>query len=47
MNRLGLTLISEIMGWDDSGIATREYEWLSLMAAIKYDGYSGECPEGC
>lgn len=41
MNRLGLTLISEIMGWpEDQGIATREYEWLTLMAATKYDGYS-------
>lgn len=40
MNRLGLTLISEIMGWDDGGVATVEYEWLSLLAATKYDGYS-------
>src|SRR5688500_3129864 len=41
MNRLGLTLISEIMGWsEDEGTATREYEWLRLMAATKYDGYS-------
>lgn len=40
MNRLGLTLISEIMGWSDDGTATREYEWLRLMATTKYDGYS-------
>ena len=40
MNRLGLTLISGIMGWSDGGTATREYKWLRLMAATKYDGYS-------
>lgn len=40
MNRLGLTLISEIMGWSDGGEATREYNWLRLIAATKYDGYS-------
>src|SRR3546814_1103246 len=40
MNRLGLTLISEIMGWTDGGVATREYDWLRLMATTKYDGYS-------
>ena len=40
MNRLGLTLISEIMGWSNDSIATEEYKWLRLMAATKYDGYS-------
>ena len=40
MNRLGLNLISNIMDWKDGGISTREYEWLSLMADTKYDGYS-------
>src|SRR3546814_12015630 len=40
MNRLGLTLISEIMGWTNGGVATREYDWLRLMATTKYDGYS-------
>lgn len=41
MNRLGLILISEIMGWSpDDGTATKEYEWLRLIASAKYDGYS-------
>lgn len=40
MNSLGLTLIAEIMGWNDDGVATREYQWLQMMAATKYDGYS-------
>lgn len=40
MNRLGLTLISEIMGWTDEGVITREHGWLELMSAIKFDGYS-------
>lgn len=40
MNRLGLTLISGIMGWNDANVAAREYAWLSLMAEVKYDGYS-------
>ena len=39
MRSLGLTLVSEIMGWDEE-TGTREYEWLRLMAATKYDGYS-------
>lgn len=40
MNRLGLTLISEIMGWTDEGVDSREHDWLDLMSAIKFDGYS-------
>ncbi len=28
------------MKWPNDGTATREYEWLRLMAATKYDGYS-------
>lgn len=40
MNRLGLTLISEIMGWTDEGVITREHGWLKLMSSIKFDGYS-------
>ena len=40
MNRLGLTLISEIMNWPDDGTATREYKWLRLISSAKYDGYS-------
>ncbi len=40
MNKLGLTLISGIMGWNDPNVAAREYAWLLLMAAVKYDGYS-------
>ena len=28
------------MEWPDEGTATREYKWLRLMAATKYDGYS-------
>jgi hypothetical protein len=40
MNLLGLRLIANIMGWDDDGIATAEYNWLRLIASVKYDGYS-------
>lgn len=40
MSRLGLTLISEIMGWTDEGVITREHGWLDLMSAVKFDGYS-------
>lgn len=32
-------LIMRLMNWDD-GRATREFEWLKLMAAVKYDGYA-------
>ncbi|HEX5183223.1 MAG TPA: hypothetical protein VFW19_08745 [Allosphingosinicella sp.] len=28
------------MNWTDDGVATAEYDWLRLMAATKYDGYS-------
>lgn len=40
--RMALNLIAEIMGWgnDEGGEATREYAWLRLMSAIKYDGYA-------
>ncbi|WP_299401861.1 hypothetical protein [uncultured Roseobacter sp.] len=34
-----LNLIAKVMDWDDIE-ATREYAWLRLMAAVKYDGYS-------
>ncbi|RWY84722.1 hypothetical protein EHI44_18605 [Rhizobium leguminosarum] len=38
---MALSLIAEIMGWtDDRGDATREYAWLKLMSAVKYDSYS-------
>lgn len=40
MNLLGLRLIANIMNWSDDGVATAEYAWLRLMAAVKYDGYS-------
>lgn len=40
MNRLGLTLISEIMNWSDETTVAREHDWLHLMSAIKFDGYS-------
>ena len=41
-DRMALNLIAEIMGWDEDkdGTATREYAWLSLMSAVKYDGYA-------
>jgi hypothetical protein len=41
-NKLALNLIAEIMGWDEDGdgVATREYAWLWLMSAVKYDGYA-------
>jgi hypothetical protein len=41
-DKMALGLIAEIMGWDENtdGIATREYAWLRLMSAIKYDGYA-------
>jgi hypothetical protein len=41
MNKMALDLIAEIMGWEeDDGTATREYAWLRLMSAVKYDGYA-------
>jgi hypothetical protein len=39
INRLALSLISEVMNWDSEEV-TREYAWLKLMSAVKYDGYS-------
>lgn len=36
---MALGLIMRLMNWDD-GRATREFEWLKLMAAVKYDGYA-------
>ena len=39
-NKLALNLIASIMGWHDENIATREYAWLRLMSAVKFDGYS-------
>jgi len=39
---MALGLLAEIMNWksDDGATATREYGWLRLMSAVKYDGYS-------
>ena len=41
-DKMALNLIAEIMGWDEDvdGVATREYAWLRLMSAVKYDGYA-------
>lgn len=39
INALALNLIADIMRWDTEE-ATREYAWLRLMSAVKYDGYS-------
>lgn len=36
--QLGLSLLSEIMGWDDTK-SRSEFAWLRLMARMKYDGY--------
>lgn len=38
-NTLALNLIAKVMDWDDIE-ATQEYEWLRLIAGVKYDGYS-------
>lgn len=35
---LGLKILGEIMGWDDDR-ARREFQWLRLVARLKYDGY--------
>ncbi|RWB92999.1 MAG: hypothetical protein EOQ56_35900 [Mesorhizobium sp.] len=35
---LGLKIIGEIMSWDDDR-ARREFQWLRLVARLKYDGY--------
>ncbi|MGE0023505.1 MAG: hypothetical protein AB7S70_07735 [Hyphomicrobium sp.] len=40
-DKLALGLLSEVMGWaNDDSIAAQEYQWLRLMGAAKYDGYS-------
>lgn len=39
INSLALNLIADVMGWEND-TATREYAWLQLMSAVKYDGYS-------
>lgn len=40
-DKLALGLLSEVMGWtDNDSVATREYQWLRLMGAAKYDGYA-------
>lgn len=40
-DRMGLSLIAEVMGWpDDQAAATEEYAWLRMMSSVKYDGYS-------
>ncbi len=39
MNRdLGLKVLGQIMDWTDDR-ARQEFEWLKLMARLKYDGY--------
>ena len=38
-NTLALNLIADVMGWEDIR-TTKEYDWLRLMAAVKYDGYA-------
>ncbi|NBJ13641.1 phosphoribosyltransferase-like protein [Microvirga arsenatis] len=35
---LGLKVLGQIMGWSDDR-ARNEFEWLRLMARLKYDGY--------
>ena len=40
MNSLGLRMMADIMGWPQDGTDTREYAWLRMMAAAKYDGYA-------
>lgn len=35
---LGLKVLSQIMNWSDDR-ARKEFEWLRLMARLKYDGY--------
>lgn len=39
INALALNLIADVMKWDTEK-ATKEYAWLRLMSAVKYDGYS-------
>jgi hypothetical protein len=40
-DRMGLSLIAEVMGWPgDQAQATEEYAWLRMMSSVKYDGYS-------
>jgi hypothetical protein len=40
-DRMGLSLIAEVMGWpEDQAKATQEYAWLRMMSSVKYDGYS-------
>jgi hypothetical protein len=40
-DRMGLSLIAEVMGWpNDQAQATEEYAWLRMMSSVKYDGYS-------
>jgi len=35
---LGLKVLSQVMDWDDER-ARKEFQWLRLMARLKYDGY--------
>ncbi len=35
---LGLRILGQIMSWDDER-ARKEFDWLRLMARLKYDGY--------
>ena len=39
VNVLALNLLANVMNWSDE-VATKEYAWLRLMSAVKYDGYS-------
>ena len=36
--QVGLRVLSEIMHWSDER-ARREFDWLRLMARLRYDGY--------
>jgi hypothetical protein len=37
--KMALNLVCRLMGWDD-GRAAQEFDWLRLMASVKYDGYA-------
>ena len=36
---MALNFVSRLMGWGD-GRAAEEFDWLRLMASVKYDGYA-------
>jgi hypothetical protein len=40
-DRMGLSLIAEVMGWpSNQAEATQEYAWLRMMSSVKYNSYS-------